>query len=84
MNLESDELVRIHPCRFSALMSLANFRLTSWMAIAHCLSPSILSKTERLHLLRILRLSCEMKQPRTLAVLQKSLAFEFSCVPRDA
>src|SRR6266436_6490133 len=30
-----------NPCKFFALMSLANFKLTSWMAIAHCFSPSI-------------------------------------------
>src|SRR5260370_11136526 len=41
------------------------------------------SEAQRLHLLRIFRVSYEMKQPGAFTVMQKPLAFEFSRVPRD-
>src|SRR5882757_7591869 len=40
-------------------------------------------ETERLHLLRILRVSYKVKKARSLAIVEKSLTFELSRVPRD-
>src|SRR3989442_359857 len=78
MNLESDELVRIQSLQVLSFDVPGEFQTD--IVDGHC--PLFVAvdpfETERLHLLRIFRLSCEMKQPRTLSVLQKSLAFEFS------
>src|SRR5258708_5813155 len=83
MNLESDELVRIQSLQVFSFDVPGEFQTD--IVDGHC--PLFVAvdpfETERLHLLWILRVSCEMKQPRALAILQKPLAFEFSRVPRD-
>jgi len=83
MNLERKELIRVQSLQVFALMSLANFKLTSWMAIRPLLLAVDPSETERFHLLCILRVSYKMKEPGAFAIMQKPFAFEFSRVPRD-
>src|SRR5712664_3203575 len=81
MNLESNELVCVQPLQVFSFDVPGEFQTD--IVDGHC--PLFVAvdpfEAERLHLLWILRVSCEVKQPRALAVLQKPLAFEFSRVP---
>src|SRR5229473_3393483 len=83
MNLESNELVRVQSLQVFGFDVPGEFQadiVDSHRPLFVAVDPF---ETERLHLLWILRVSCEMKQPRALAVLQKPFAFEFSGIPRD-
>src|ERR1700687_802337 len=83
MNLESDELVRVQALQLFGFYFPGEFQadiVNGHRPLFVAVDPF---ESERLHLLRILLVSYEMKQPRALAILQKPLAFEFSCVPRD-
>src|ERR1700674_1637925 len=83
MNLERNELVRVQSLQVFGFDVPGEFQAD----IVDGHDPLFVAvdpfETKRFHLLQILRLSCEMKQPRTLAVLQKSLACECSRVPHD-
>src|SRR5260370_11570842 len=83
MNLESNELVRIQSLQVFGFDIPREFQaniMDGHRPLFVVVDPF---ETQRLHLLQILRLSREMKQPRALGVPQKPLAFEFSCIPRD-
>src|SRR6266404_8172674 len=83
MNLESDELVCVQPLQVFAFDVPGEFQadiVNGHRPLFVAVDPF---ESERLHLLCVLRVRHEMKQPRAFAALQKPLAFEFSCVPRD-
>src|SRR5437879_5546407 len=83
MNSHGDELVRVQPLEVLRLDFPGKFQadiVDGHRPLSVFIYPF---ETERLHLLRIFWIGYEMKQPRSLAVVQKSIAFEFAGVSRD-
>src|SRR5260370_14195265 len=83
MNLESNQLVRVQPLQILRFDIPGEFQADIVDGHRPLLLAVDSSETERLHLLRILRVSDKMKQAGALAVPQKTFAFEFPRVPRD-
>src|SRR5207244_13116376 len=83
MNLESDELVGVQLLQVLGFDVPGEFQtdiVDGHRPLFVFVNPF---ETERLHLRQVLGVSYEMKQPRALAVIEKPLALEFSCIPRD-
>src|SRR5260370_6441882 len=83
VNLESNELVRVQPLqvlRFDVSGNLQALVMDGHRRLLLAVDPS---EAQRLHLVGVLRVSYEMKQPGAFTVMQKPFAFEFSRVSRD-
>src|SRR5260370_9931226 len=83
MNLESYELIRVQPLQVFPFDVPGEFQahvMDGHRPLLFAVDPS---EAQRLHLLRILRVSYEMKQPGAFTVMQKPFAIELSRVPRD-
>src|SRR5258708_4272599 len=83
MNLEGDQLIRVQRLQIFRLDVPREFQ--AHIVDGHRQLSFVIDsfETEGLHLLWILRVRREMKQPRALTVSQKSLAVEFPGVPRN-